>query len=283
MIQYEALYDEQLKFRLIISAYVPSMIVESIDAFNKQSLLQYSCRVFQIAQGESISQDISWSITCATSTMQSFFKSITRKFRFNKPTLQLACVCFGLLMCARDLNECGINFQTICVFFLAVNNCQTLTNARASLKVTISDTRLVKLNQILDQFDYDQFVSENDQEAQCDEIDPNDFKAELAFTQHFFDFKNQVLATLHISNSQNGSKNAFFHPKLVRHLLHEFMPFCFAWAGFVIRDLCLDRPDCLLYQYNDYRKAVDQLPCEYIVLNAENVINNARQYLRSQN
>ncbi len=272
--------------RLIISAYVPSTIVESIDAFNKQSLKEYSNIVFQIAQGSLINQEMSWPITCAAATMQSFYKSITKKLSFNKPTLQLACVCFGLLMCSRDLSECSHNFKTICVCFLASNNCDMLANARDLLKVAISDNRLAKLNEILDQFDYEPkphfkiMTSGITQETEDDEMnDSNDFKAELAFTKYFFDIKNQVLASLSCSNSQSSSKNAFYHPKLVRHLLHEFMPFCFAWSGFVLRGLPLNRIECLLSEYNGYKKATDQLPCEYIVINAENVINQTKKYL----
>ena len=141
-------------------------------------------------------------------------------------------------------------FELICYVFLGKVNFDRVTESLHALQQAISlrpiekieikklietnlkpNTKIAKINEISSS------PKKNNNKIR-NKSTPT-IKSSSPFTQHFKNISCRILEELENSalNTTNLDDNVHYFPEFISFLLEKYMPYCFIWSGFVIRDL----------------------------------------------
>ena len=242
---YENLYSQTLSFRLIVCDYSWASMHSIVEAFNDQKMEDYSKKVWQLSRSEIDAKEQTWFISCTSHTMKRFVKNIATIV--DKSMISFCSYLFSLLINCLDLDSISIYFKLICYALLSKRKTDRVTTSLNALQEGIN-TRPIDKNEIkkmvalhLKEPTIQKAVALNITTKSI--IENNIKKKTIAnsspFTQHF---KEIELCTLQEINDENETEilnenNEFYCPEYIETLLKRYMPYCFVWSGFVIKNL----------------------------------------------
>lgn len=191
----------------------------------------------------------------------------------------MICFTFSLLLNSTDLLSITMHFQHICVFFLSeyenqlfkqsqmyINRCLNERPANGmSLQTLVSDLGLFKESSVPQSADN---VIISDQTAE-ETTSNKTLRAQSPFTSVFKNIKDSTsesLSTLPINDTETP-KNKFYCPEIIQFLLDQYMPYCYIWASFALKDYGVTRmSNGLVEMYNgDRKKPIKRAhPCIYL-------------------
>jgi hypothetical protein len=107
-------------------------------------------------------------------------------------------------------------------------------------------------------------------------------KSMSPFTQVFILIRNAVRLFVSSNDNDNLKPNSLFAPEIIEWLLESYMPYCFIWASFSLKDYGLSRmSNGLVEMYNGYRKGGDVKkagPSVYVTSVVEGIEAHAFRY-----
>ena len=62
-------------------------------------------------------------------------------------------------------------------------------------------------------------------------------KSSSPFTIHFIQIQYEMRKSLHDLVEENEVENSFYSPDVIEHLETKYMPYCFLWASFTLKNL----------------------------------------------
>lgn len=293
---YEQVYNEKLNFRLIITDLTWTIIHSLLREFNDMDVIQYSNMVLKVAKGEALNTSISWLLSSASHTMKRFSYSL-KSLSISDSNFRYICYCFSLLLNSTNLELCVEYFRLICIVFLTKSTNQMLIDSKHKIKTALASRPDIKDDLIakseLDTSEINGFSNRNeadssDGESDGDDHEPyNPFKQDSIkfcspFAKIFKDVYEKVSAEV-LFETNGGDSNCLYCPKLIELLLDNYMPYCFMWSGFVLRDTGLARlVNGSLENYIEISKknvTKNQLPNQYINKSFDLVNSYAIEYL----
>ena len=265
--KYEHKYKEDLRFNTIVSDYSWATMHAILEVFNRETVEEYSKRVFVIAQTKDkalVTECLrrKTSITsCVSHTMSRFSRAV--KKIANKEQHEFAMYGFSLLLNCLDLESIGNVFRILAFVFLSkkkhplfVEHCRELNKLVEARPLYVH----TKVQQIIIDQNKDATTNlpngdaseeaddENEEDYNQDEIEEDDdaehinfdkhttIKAASPFTQYFTEIFDQTKAILTSSSdcrSRDGT-NSYCNEKIINLLCNRFMPYCFIWASFTL-------------------------------------------------
>jgi hypothetical protein len=219
--------------------------------------------------------------------MHRFVASIKR-FTMAKETKTMICFAFSLLLNSTDLPSISEHFQHICVFFLSEYETALFIESKAYISKLLNERpssgeSLQDLVNGLQLFSEPEVASTNNNDTST-HIN-NTLKAKSPFTSVFVSIKNTAVDNLadQCDDTEKLLKNKFYCPEIIEFLLDQYMPYCFVWASFALKDYGVTRmSNGLIEKYNQYRKGGDlklARPCIYLEKVVEGVEAHAFRYL----
>jgi hypothetical protein len=83
----------------------------------------------------------------------------------------------------------------------------------------------------------------------------NTLKSLSPFTSIFITINNSTSESLDQCKDDTATTNKFYCPEIIQFLLDQFMPYCYLWASFALKDYGVTRmSNGLIENYNKYRK-----------------------------
>lgn len=123
---FKAQFDDELRFRYLVSDYSWVIIHSALQEINHDSILEYAQAVMQLCikeldQVEEFMQRRTWLVSCAAHTMHRYSKAI-KALTASQELYEFGCFCFNLLLTSTDLTCLQDFFKLICFVFLSKDN-----------------------------------------------------------------------------------------------------------------------------------------------------------------
>jgi hypothetical protein len=186
------------------------------------------------------------------------FATSLSKFSPSKANKTMIYYTFAMLLNSTDLPTISEHFNHICYLFLSeyeneqfkasldyINQCLTkLVSREKSLKDAVDELALtfepVVTEKVTDKH-RKRYYEDFEPEAESSDENYSRFEEQDSpFTPIFISICTAATHSIKESNHSNA-RNQFFFPEIIDHLLHEFMPHCFVWASFALKDYGVTR------------------------------------------
>ena len=243
---YESRYkNNHLNFRLICTDFSYALMYGILNSIMNETLIKYSHRVYKLSKDEIFIEDgFSWLYSCTSHTMKRFSNSL-KKLTTEKRLRSISCYAFSLLLNSQSLTEICEYFKIICVVFLSKVKDEEWSKHFDLLQkcVSLRPKRKDELLQLLEKDDETEFlfVDENNLFETIKEGSP--------FTQHFEKIYEETIDNL--IECKTIDKNPLILHEFIQLLLNQYMPYCFLWSGFVLKNLCDDDDDNIITRWNN--------------------------------
>jgi hypothetical protein len=257
---YERVFSDNLSFRLVVSDFCWATMHSVVKSFNTQTLLEYATCVYELSINNfpEAFNKITWLCSCGSHTMKRFTGSVSKVILDNQLRI-ICCFSFTLLLNCTDLESMKQYFQLLCNIFLSThktnffNECfQNLENA-IELRPT-DKLEIIKLCNNVNKINVNTFAQsvgdlENENSADnlgnsTDEqvikkIKKDSIKNSSPFTPIFTEIYESTRKRLEKVNMKNSTRklNNYYCPTYIQFLLDKYMPYCFIWSSFVLRDI----------------------------------------------
>jgi hypothetical protein len=225
--------NNKLAFRLIVSDYSWAAIHALIQTFNTESVVNYSDRVFNycINNLDFNLSELSWYISCAAHTMHRYSRGVNKIFK-DKETCKFVCFVFSLMLNCDNIQTLGKLFMQLCVVFQSKTMSEQFIEAYNFLVGKIENR-----DSFNDSDDFEKkiyFEKKTDKTANIKQTKA--VKDQSKFGQYFRDLESSVKI-----NENSSDANDLYCPKFIEFLQKYFMPYCFLWAGFVLKGTNITR------------------------------------------
>jgi hypothetical protein len=295
---YESCYPNDLfKFRLISVDYSWPTIHACLKAFNNESAIQYSNRIFAIVDSQTSNDtDKSSLVSSVIDTMKHFSQSI-KQFSTNPAIHSFTMLAFSLLLNSKNLMTLKNVYRIIIVIFLSKKTNTMYKNAFRLITEAINNREEKKVYDKFIEEETPRFVSllpepienEYNNEDETDQL----LKESSPFYKIFVNVLSEIKQQLYELNEDDDNiheNNVYYNIQVVDHLTQKYMPYCFIWSSLVLNDLATSRlTNELSGNYNSFQRYNSKnlypnlLPHAYVNETFKNVLDSNVKYINQRN
>ena len=242
---FEQVYSTNLQFRLVVCDYSWATMHSIVEALNNQLMENYAVKVWKLSRYEINIRDeksMSWICSCVAHTMKRFVRRINSIIK-DKIIITFATYCFSLLVNCLDLDTITSYFKLICIVFLSktitIETKEKLDALEELLTERPIDKKEIKMiiskcNLSIVDTDNGAIIKEKPKEKR--KKPPATIKEKSPFTEHFRNIYSKIQNDIN-NKIDTDEQNIYYYPKFIDCLVESYLPYCFIWSGFVLRDL----------------------------------------------